>query len=426
MNILLTNVYSFQNKGDAAIVIALLHELNRVFQHPDITIQTTDIKNDEGKYGVVVKSTLLWQFLSSVRDKGLVTRMFTAGWGMLSLMLFLWSCRTFGAKPYFLLKTELIDFVKENERSDFAVGCGGGYLRTANGSMHDTLLLMVTCLNFVAATYMGKPVFLYSQSVGPVYGRLQKSILKWALNKVQLVESREDVSTRFLESLDLRVPVVATADSALLLGGHGTLPEGILKNSGASMRIGVTVRKWFKTQAELDHYMGIMAQTIDYVVEKYNAEVFYIPQVIAKKFGDDDRVIAQKVHDRVFNKERFTVIDSDLHPFEVIGLCAAMNVFIGTRMHSNIFALISHVPVVAIEYEHKTRGIMRGLGIEGLTLDIHTLTFDTLAEKVDEVIAHRGDYAQLIETNLAGQIKKSQSAMEMIKEAYDRKTQGVQ
>ncbi|HSE61704.1 MAG TPA: polysaccharide pyruvyl transferase family protein [Candidatus Saccharimonadales bacterium] len=426
MNILLTNVYSFQNKGDAAIVIALLHELKRVFPHPNIAIQTTDVKNDLDKYGVPVSSTLLWQFLSSVRDRSVALRMAVAARGIVTLMLFLLAYRATGARLHFLLTKELRQFVHENMVADFVVGCGGGYLRTSNGSAHDTLLLLVTCLNFVTAAYLGKPVFMYSQSIGPVYGRVQKALLKWALNKVQLVESREDVSTRFLESLNLSVPVVATADSALLLGGHGKLPEGILHANDGRMRVGLTVRKWFKTPSELEAYIATMAQAIDYVVEKYNAEVYYIPQVIAEKFGDDDRLIAQRVHEKVRNRDYFTVIDSDLHPFEVIGLCAAMNVFIGTRMHSNIFALISHVPVVAIEYEHKTRGIMRGLGIESLTLDIHTLSLDTLKAKIDDVIAHRSEYSQLIQTNLVGQIKKSQSAMEIIKEVYETKAQGVQ
>jgi colanic acid/amylovoran biosynthesis protein len=147
--------------------------------------------------------------------------------------------------------------------------------------------------------------------------------------------------------------------------------------------------------------------------------VFYVPQVIADNFGDDDRLIAHNVWQYVKNQKYFTVVEADLHPFEVIGLCGKMDIFLGTRMHSNIFALINHVPVVAIEYEHKTKGIMRGLGLETLAIDIRDVTFETLRQKVDLLLEDRAHYKKLVEQNLPGQIAQSRKAIEVIQEAYE-------
>jgi len=419
MRVLISNVYSYKNKGDAAIVISLLREVRRAFPDAEILVQTADAKHDEGKYGTPITSSLLWTLLSAVRERPLAERMRVAASGLIGLHTYLGLYRQFGRAPLWLVPRRLHQFVRDNQQADLVIACGGGYLRTASSGLRDKLLLHVTCLNFLAAKYLGKPVFLYSQSIGPVHGEWQRDKLRRTLDQVDLIEPREDVSVRFLQELQTSAKTVPTADPALLLGDTGQFPEQHVRLRPDRLHVGLTVRKWFKTERELDAYIRAVAQTIDYLIAQHNAEVFYVPQVIAENFGDDDRLIARRVHDAVQNKECFTVVDADLHPFEVIGLCGRMDIFIGTRMHSNIFALINHVPVVAIEYEHKTKGIMRGLGLEPLTVDIQGVTFDTLRQKVDMVLADRDHYRSLIRQHLPDQITESRRAINVIKEAYE-------
>lgn len=417
MNIVISNVYSYKNKGDAAIVVSLVNEIKRVFKRPDILIQTADVRHDEGKYGEPITSSLLWLLLSSVRDRDPLTRSFVALKGLIGLNLYL-GLNRFLKAPRFLLSKPLQQFVDEYQSADMVIACGGGYLRMPNASLRETILLYVTCLNFTAAKRLGKPVYLYSQSIGPMKSGLQAWILKRALAKVDLIQPREDVSVKYLEKLGVTTPTVATADPALLLGGSGQFDKSIAQLKPGKLHVGITVRKWFDTQAELEAYEQAVAQNIDYLIEKHNAQVFYVPQVIAENFGDDDRVIAREVWQKVKNKDDFIVVDKDLHPFEIIGLCGQMDIFIGTRMHSNIFALINHVPVVAIEYEHKTRGIMRGLKLEELTIDIRDVTAESLKERIDLLLAKREHFTDLLTQNLPLQIQTSRKAIEAIKEEY--------
>jgi colanic acid/amylovoran biosynthesis protein len=418
MRVLITNVYSYQNKGDAAIVLSLVQEVHRVFgDNTDILLQTTDVLHDVGKYGAPVTSSLLWILLSSVREAPLWKRGVILAKGLLGLVIFLGSYRLFERAPRGLLSHELQQFVQDNRNAECVIACGGGYLRAGPGS-RETLLLGVTCLNFLTAHYLGKQVYLYSQSIGPVHGQLQTKMLRFALNRVNLIEAREDVSLQFLQDLRVRTTTVMTADPALLLGGCGTFPSSHVTLTPKRLHVGITVRKWFKNPDDFEAYIGAVAETVDYLIKTHNAEVFYVPQVIAGGFGDDDRLVARQVWERVDHKERFTVVEADLHPFEVIGLCGKMDIFIGTRMHSNIFALISGVPVVAIEYEHKTKGIMRGLGLEPLTIDIRDVTFITLKERVELLLRHRGRYQKLIAQNLPNQIDESRKAIELIQEAH--------
>lgn len=420
MKVLIANVYSYKNKGDAAIVVSLVNEIRRVFPEPSILIQTADIQHDTNKYGTPITGSLLWYLLSSVRESNPLTRVLVPSLGILGIVwyLLLYKLKVV-KKPYGrLLSKNIRTFMKENHETDMVIACGGGYLRTANGSVHDSILLFVTCLNFMAAKYMGKSVYLYSQSIGPVHGRLQEAMLNFSLNRVDLIEPREDVSMKYLRQHKISAPIVATADPALLLGDFATFNEASATLEPGRLHVGVTVRKWFKTRAELYAYETAVAANIDYLIREHNAQVFYIPQVIAENFGDDDRIIAHEVWEKVENKKDFTVIDKDLHPFEIIGLCGKMDIFIGTRMHSNIFSLISHVPVVAIEYEHKTRGIMRGLNLEELTIDIREVTPETLREKIDLLLQNRVRFKQELVKNLPLQIAEGKKAIEAIKEMH--------
>jgi colanic acid/amylovoran biosynthesis protein WcaK/AmsJ len=421
MKVLLTNVYSYKNKGDAAIVFSMLQEINRVFDAPDIIIQTTDPRNDKGKYGVPVRSTLLWTLLSSVRDQPMPLRMLVLARGLARLGSFLTIRRLLGWRPYFLLSRDLRGFIADIDDADLVIGCGGVYLNSPDNSPPQTVLLLVTCLNLLAAKWCGKTVYLYSQSIGPVYGRLQRRLLRFTLNRVDLIEPRETISRKLLEGLRPKTRIVATADAALLLGRSGRFPHDKLQLRPERLHVGLTVRNWFARPADFAAYTRAVAKVIDYLITKHHAEVFYVPQVIADNFGDDDRTAARAVWQQVHHQQYFTVIESDLHPFEVIGICGQMDLFIGTRMHSNIFALINHVPVVAIAYEHKTRGIMRGLGIEDLAINIQDVTYQSLKDKVDLLLAKPDYFKQQIADNLPGQIAESRKAMDTIKGLHEQR-----
>ena len=50
MNILISNIYSWQNKGDAGIVIAMLEDIKSQFPDANIYLSSYD-EEDKGKYG---------------------------------------------------------------------------------------------------------------------------------------------------------------------------------------------------------------------------------------------------------------------------------------------------------------------------------------------------------------------------------------
>ena len=66
-----------------------------------------------------------------------------------------------------------------------------------------------------------------------------------------------------------------------------------------------------------------------------------------------------------------------------------MDYFVGTRMHSNIFATSMAVPTTAIAYEKKTNGIMETVGLQNYVVEIKDITAEDLYNKVEDMIVNK-------------------------------------
>jgi colanic acid/amylovoran biosynthesis protein len=125
-----------------------------------------------------------------------------------------------------------------------------------------------------------------------------------------------------------------------------------------------------------------------------------VPQVTHAGSGDDDRVIGRRIVARLRRATQARLLEVELRPGQIKGLCGRMRWFVGTRMHSNIFALSMGVPTLAIGYLPKTVGLMETIGLEEWTLPIETLTAYQLEEAFARLVAReqevRGRLAQRI------------------------------
>lgn len=417
-NLLVTNVYSYKNKGDAAIVLALMKEIKRVLKPATITIQTADVHNDKGKYGEdAIGSTLLWSLLSQTRDAGLIKRLSYLFGGCLGLSLFVLIYKISRKKIYSIIfSKEIKQYLQQIFETDLVIACGGGYLRTADSSVHNTLLFFITGANFLVPRLLGRKVILYSQSIGPVYGLVQKIALKFFLNHVNLILVREQISYNLLTKLEVKTLFYRSSDPVFILKDSPIFETVRFKINKEKMAIGITVRAFFSDKEKQNKYEESLSTFVDYLYEQHNAETYYFPQVIADHFGDDDRESAERVKLSLKHKSALNIIDLDLHPFDLINFAGEMDFFVGTRMHSNIFALIAGTPVLAIEYEHKSRGIMRDFRLEDYVISIGDVTPNKLINLFTILKSNQDKVKEQICEIMPSVILKSQSAMDNIKQ----------
>lgn len=75
-------------------------------------------------------------------------------------------------------------------------------------------------------------------------------------------------------------------------------------------------------------------------------------------------------------------------------MIARCSVFYGTRFHSNIFAISSGVPVVAVAYQPKAFGIMKMCKQDDYIVDIYNFTADELFNKIRRAYENRDGIRQ--------------------------------
>jgi colanic acid/amylovoran biosynthesis protein len=389
MKILITNAYSSRNKGDAAILFGMLADLGsqEAFRGAEFRISTADYPGDASAYPcAVVESfhSLKQRFTRYRWAQCLGFLLLILPWSLLWAWAWgQWHLDLWAPRPWRKL-------FRQYAEADLVVAAGGGYLYTRS-AWRGNLMLLITVFSFRFASLLGRPVSLYSQSIGPFQTKFQAAFVRCALRDVRPILVREEISMELVASWQLQGPVRMTGDAAFLLPPT-TECDLPFRLPSSPRRVGITVRKWSKGREEQERFERTIAQFIDRIAASGETLVVLIPQVTFAAWEDDDREVMRRLHAQVHARDRVVLVENDLSPLQVKALCGAMDFFVGTRMHSNIFALSMGVPTIAIGYLPKSTGIMRQLGLgrwviswEDIALQPLQAAFEDLVQSADEV-----------------------------------------
>ena len=267
-------------------------------------------------------------------------------------------------------------------------------------------------------TILGKATVLYSQSIGPFRNTIEEWLVRFTLKRMTLILLREDTSLRLLARLGVWENVKRSIDSGFLL----TSPYNVdirerYHIPDKQLLIGVTVRSWLKGNKQTD-YEAAVAKTLDTIIEEQKARVVFIPQVTAAK-GDDDRMVSRRVFGLMHRQEAAIVIEDDVDHYAVKALYSNLDILLGTRFHSVIFSLTSFVPVLAIEYEHKTSGIMHDLGLDAWVLRIEEVTAATLTGILQTLLVKQEDYRAHLRERMPAYIEEARQTIDLLEAGYN-------
>ena len=376
MNILISNVYCYQNHGDAGIVEATICGLKERFPTAKITVASLYPSLDQGRYGDGIEvisapalpmsqthSSRLGKYLSilgktiEVMGKALVYR----------IGIFPGSSASF-------------------KNADLVVSCGGGYMQSR--SIRQLLAdYSVHWIQLFCAKSAKIPYIIFAQTIGPfdsVSRRVSKSIFDGAAR----VLAREPISFKCVEELYPEVDCKYTADVAFLLKAA---PVGWEAGHHRDGNVGITVRSWhFPGKENRDQLLGNYIEAIEeFVVElsKRGDYGFYLmPQCIGPD-TDNDLILSRRIAQDLEGSCNLAVVDLDCKPSELKFIYSKMDYFVGTRMHSVIFSLAEDVPCIAISYDRKTDGIMEQAGLSDYVLDISTVTKAKLLDRFNALVS---------------------------------------
>lgn len=419
MKILLTHAYAKDNKGDAAIVSVLLQQLHSAFPDASITISTYD---DEERYGTdehkVISNSM---YVGIYRFRFLLLKLLYSFYIENTLLLWALLYKLFGHSFTALLPKRTRAIAQEYLASDLFVAAGGGYFRAKKGIQEDiNIILLVNPL--IIGILLKKPIILYTQSIGPFATAIQRWIMRAVLNRTQHIFVREEHTVATLKTIGIKSDLVTrTVDAGFLFDSEKAFQfSDLMKDAEAlqsDLLVGITVRKWLSREGQHTFEKAI-ASFIDKITQEKRVRILFIPQVTSIIHRDDDRDVAKRIVAMVTNKQSVINCTDDYDHFQLKQLYGHLDFLVGTRFHSVIFSLTSHVPALAIEYEYKTRGIMNDLGLSEWVIPIEQVTAENLYEKFIQLLDEGDHYKQKLRQVLPAYALKAKEVEFQMKEIY--------
>jgi len=412
VRILIIGNHTSLNKGWSAIVISTFHSIKSLMPNASFILESLTPHIDAqvyAKYSIRVVESILKSPIKAT--------------------LLLFNCL---ARKLLGVNPPNFQELKTFRESDVVLDLSGDGLCCSSTIKGISSKFRKNFINFIGLIYLylyticsGKPLVLYARSVGP-FG-IFKSVLKMIINRASLVTVRESLSYAYLRSLGIDSPIYLTADPAFLLLNADEDPMEILANKRLLKTYKYVIGFELSSEAANiyfpfgeQEFIKTGAAAIDMIVEHYNAFVMLIPHSTGQKVFEDDRILLKKMYEAIENRECVLLIQKNYEPGEFKRIIALCDIFIGMRMHTNIAALSSSVPTLAIAYSHKYYGIMKMLGQEKWVCDIRDLTTNTLISKIDELLYNQNLIRKQLRLRLPTVKKLSLLNAELVRQLIER------
>jgi polysaccharide pyruvyl transferase CsaB len=246
------------------------------------------------------------------------------------------------------------EIASEVQKLDLLILGGGGILYDEDA---ETYLREV-----FLAQELGIPVMIYAISAGPLTRPAAKDAVRRALDACALVTVRDRQGYRLLEEVGITREIHLTADPALLLRPE-PLPIEEVKAEGVQFDrhlVGFSVREPGPAAPGIDpeEYYALLANAADFVVERLDADVVFVPMETTD-IRHSHAVVAH-----MKNAEKAEILRKRYTPEQILDLIGRFEFAIGMRLHFLIFAALRGTPFTALPYASKVTGLIEDLGME--------------------------------------------------------------
>ena len=278
-------------------------------------------------------------------------------------------------------RLHLIDIIRCLRDTNLFISGGGGLLQDSTGKGWSILYYLGLIL---IAKIVKVPVMIYAQGIGPVNKQINKKLVRWILNKVDLITVRDNSSKELLENLGVVKPsIYVNSDPVFLLkkkninhivDNYPYIQE--LINSDNRPLIGVSVREYKNNGSDSKR---IFARAADYLIENYKAKIIFLPF----KFNEDVH-ISEEILSLMKNKAE--VLKIKLEPEELLSVLSRLSLVVGVRLHSIIFSSMANIPFIAFNYDPKVKYFVEDLGLSELLIETdEDFSLRNIQEKIEYI-----------------------------------------
>ncbi len=267
-------------------------------------------------------------------------------------------------------RNSLSAIYKAIRSSDILISGGGGLLQDATGSGSIPYYLGIIKL----AQLLRKKTVVFAQGYGPVKNTFLKLLVRRVLNKTALITVRDAESFERLRADGVtNRNTFITADPTFLLS-----PSAATSNGQTSIKIGVCLRDIPKANinghSDFSFYNEIAA-ALENAIEKLGCKVTFIPF-----HHQGDLTTSQKTAALMLAPSE--IITEKLSHRQLIDAIGKMDIVIGMRFHSLVFALLQSKPMIGIDYDPKVNSLMKETGMPIIHMDLSASDITSALEMV--------------------------------------------
>lgn len=329
--ILISGYYGFKNSGDDALLKAIIADIKRHKESPNIVVLSASPSETMEYYKVKAISRL---------------------------------------NP--------VKVLSHMKKADMLISGGGTLIQDRTSTK--SLWYYITVIKLALRKKL--KVMLYSNGIGPLEKKKNIRVTQRTLDRVDLITLRDEVSYKTLRSIGVTNPnVKVTADPALDLDiADEKRGREILKSEGApegAKLLGVSVRRWQSLDADFE---DTIARVCDYAYEKYGYHTVFLPMQPSR-----DMAILQNIKRRMKNKS--SIIKKRYNVEDMLSIMKCFDLCIGMRLHTLIYAAINAVPLIGLVYDPKISSFMEYTH-QRHYMNVENLSADSLIKSLDECVAN--------------------------------------
>ena len=255
----------------------------------------------------------------------------------------------------------VLSIIKRLKTSNAIVFGGGSLLQdvTSKRSIYYYLFLIKL------AKLMGNKVVMLSQGIGPILNEKSRKITSNTLNKVDYISVRDKQSKEFLEEIGVDKNKISLSADPVINFRSDEKQENRFEDK---KRVCFSLRNWKSANVS-----GKISQVTKKLNEN-NIECYFIPF-----YYNEDLELINEIEKNI--GESATYYKERLSTNEAYDIIKNMNLLVGVRLHSLIFAASANVPFVAVSYDHKVDHFVESVNMN-VACSIDEIDIDTLYDEI--------------------------------------------
>ncbi len=420
MKLLILGNHTCGNRGDSAILRGLLDAIARIEPQAEVDVMSRyPVSSSWLLNRPVMGDPLYSQMKAHNTAAGLMGRVKKVLRRRYQHQVLLSRVTDSGKLRNIAIAQGFTDFVRLLAGYDAIIQVGGSFFVDLYG---------VPQFEHALCTFMAKkPLYMIGHSVGPFQDPQFNQLANYVFGHCDALILRESVSLNLMKQSEITTEKVEQGvDTAWLVEDDAAfIPSYAVRHwldvAAKQKTVAITLREL----APFDKRLGTTQQAYEKAfADVVNRILDAGWQVIAlstctgiDSYNKDDRMVALNLRQHISDPSRYHVVMDELNDLEMGKILAACDLTVGTRLHSAIISMNFGTPAIAINYEHKSAGIMQQLGMPEMAVDIRHLLDGSLAAMAADTLGQLPALNQRLATAVAAEREKGTL---MVRSVLDR------